>query len=91
MLLKSTATHSQNLAENLNQSGFHYAYVINSAWLPEYQISDGTNTFVTSRAPTYLLGTYGKHNEHMDWLRAAKYTVNPTSRALALSVLVWKL
>ena len=56
------------------KSGFHYAYVINSAWLPEYQISDGTNTFVTSRAPTYLLGTYGKHNEHMDWLRAATYS-----------------
>ena len=56
------------------KSGFHYAYVINSAWVPEYQISDGTNTFVTSRAPGTLLGTYGKHNEHMDWLRAATYS-----------------
>lgn len=56
------------------KSGFNYAYVINSAWLPEYQISDGTNTFVTNRAPTYLLGTFGKHNEHMDWLRATTWS-----------------
>lgn len=56
------------------KSGFNYAYVINSAWLPEYQISNGNTTLVTNRAPTYLLGTFGKHNEHMDWLRATTWS-----------------
>ena len=58
------------------KSGFHYAYVINSAWLPSYEVSNGTEAVATSAAPTFLLGTRmeGANATHADWLRATAWS-----------------
>lgn len=70
------------------KSGFNYAYVIRSAWVPKYRVGK----FVLSRSPTHLLGTRSGYamdgfipsqtvpeadpanNTHMDWLRATTWS-----------------
>lgn len=70
------------------KSGFNYAYVIRSAWVPKYNIGK----FTLSRSPTHLLGTRSNSpydglapqfsvpaldpfaNSHLDWLRATTWS-----------------
>ena len=70
------------------KSGFNYAYVIRSAWVPRYKVGK----LIFSRSPTHLLGTRSASpydsfapvysvpemdpfgNTHIDWLRATTWS-----------------